>query len=362
MEDFYGMNHHKPSEAEKGRGAAGNPKNRFQLQEYAVEWPEAVDEWEQARTDTRLFEEEGRSILNKVDSPDVPGLWSLNPYQGCEHGCIYCYARPTHEYWGFSAGKDFESRIVVKRRAPELLEHIFSGRRWKPAVISLSGNTDCYQPIERRLQITRRILEVCRKFRNPVSIITKNALVLRDLDILQDMAADRLVMVYLSVGSVDEELRRKLEPRTSTYAERLLTLQVLGEAGIPTGVMCAPVIPGLNDAHMYEVLRQASHAGVKQAGYTMVRLNGPVAPLFQEWLQIHYPERAAKVWNAIAECHSGSVSDHRFGTRMRGEGPLADMVSRQFAVFTRQFGLNREKITLNTEAFIRQQPGQLRLF
>lgn len=347
---------------QKGRGAVNNPANRFQMKEYAIEHPEAIDDWEQNKVQTQFYEEEGRSILNRIDSPDIPLSWSLNPYQGCEHGCIYCYARNSHEYWGFSAGQDFESKIVVKRRAPELLRDLFSSRTWKPAPISLSGNTDCYQPVERKLKLTRQLLQVCLDYKNPVGIITKNALVLRDLDLLQELAKNKLVSVYVSVSSMDESLRRKLEPRTSTYEERIRILSELSRHGIPCGVMNAPVIPGLNDAHMYEVLRRASQAGAKSAGYTVVRLNGAVGDLFKNWLSVHFPDRAQKVWNLIAACHEGKVSDSRMGNRMKGDGHLADMIQQQFDLYCRQFHLNETKFTYNLNDFVRLKPGQLRLF
>lgn len=351
-----------PVQPIQGRGALNNPANRFQVQAYAIEHPEAIDDWEKNKIHTQFFEETGRSILNRIDSPDIPLSWSLNPYQGCEHGCIYCYARNSHEYWGFSAGQDFESKIVVKRRAPELLREMFSSSKWRPAPISLSGNTDCYQPVERKLELTRKLLQVCLDYQNPVGIITKNALVLRDLDILQELARKKLVSVYVSVSSLDEGLRRKLEPRTSTYLERIRVISELNRHGIHCGVMNAPVIPGLNDSHMYEVLRRASLAGAKSAGYTVVRLNGAVGDLFKNWLSAHFPDRVQKVWNLIAACHGGKVSDSRIGSRMKGDGQFADMIQQQFDLYCRQFHLNESKFTYNLNDFVRLKPGQLRLF
>jgi DNA repair photolyase len=288
--------------------------------------------------------------------------FSLNPYQGCEHGCVYCYARNSHEYYGFSAGTDFESKIVIKKRAPELLRELFSSKKWTPAPISLSGNTDCYQPVERKLEITRKLLEVCLEYKNPVGIITKNALVLRDLDLLQELNKHQLVCVYTSVTSMDEDLRRKLEPRTSKYADRIKIIESLSKAGIHTGVMNAPIIPGINDTHMYEVLRRASLAGAKSAGYTIVRLNGAISDIFKNWLSLYFPDRAQKVWNMIAECHGGNVNDSRFGVRIKGEGNIADMVSQQFKLYSKLFHLNEEKFKFNLEEFVRLKPGQLRLF
>lgn len=347
---------------EKGRGAQVNTPNRFHATEYAIEHPEAIDDWEKEKTPTQYYLENGKSVLNKIESPDLNMDYSLNPYQGCEHGCVYCYARTTHEYWGFSAGKDFESKIVIKKKAPELLRELFSSKKWKVSPISLSGNTDPYQPIERKLELTRKILEICLEYKNPVGIITKNALVLRDLDILQELAKKDLVSVFVSITSMDEELRRKLEPRTSAYAQRIRVIKELSEAGIHCGVMNAPIIPGINDTHMYEVLRQASLAGAKAAGYTVVRLNGPIAAIFKNWLEHTFPDRAQKVLNLIADCHGGQLNDSRFKVRMRGEGNYADMIHQQFTLYRKQFNLNQERFQYNLNEFVRMKPGQLRLF
>jgi DNA repair photolyase len=346
----------------KGRGAQTNPKNKYLLDEYLIEHPEAIDDWEKEKIKTQFFQENGKTIVNKVDSIDLPFSYSLNPYQGCEHGCVYCYARNTHEYYGFSAGTDFESKIVVKKRAPELLRELFSSKKWQPAVVSLSGNTDCYQPIERKLQITRKILEVCLDYKNPVSIITKNMLILRDLDILQELHKNQLLSVYTSITSMDEQLRRKLEPRTSLYVDRIKIIETLAKVGIHVGVMNAPIIPGLNDSHMYEVLRRASLAGAKSAGYTIVRLNGAIGNIFKDWLSLQFPDRAQKVWNLIAECHGGEVFDSRPGLRMKGEGQVAEIIHQQFMLYTKQFHLNEEKMEHNLKDFVRLKPGQLRLF
>ncbi|MBK7763571.1 MAG: PA0069 family radical SAM protein [Bacteroidetes bacterium] len=346
----------------KGRGAQLNPANRFAVEAYAIEHPEAIDDWEKNKTETSYYQENGKTILNKITSPDIPLSYSLNPYQGCEHGCVYCYARNSHEYWGFSAGLDFESKIVIKKRAPELLREMFSSKKWQCVPISLSGNTDCYQPIERKLGITRKLLEVCLEYRNPVGIITKNALVLRDADILQELYKHNLVSVYTSITSMDEDLRRKLEPRTSKYEDRIKIIEQLSKLGIHCGVMNAPIIPGLNDTHMFEVLRRASLAGAQSAGYTMVRLNGAIGPIFKDWLSLTFPDRAQKVWNMIADTHGGNVNDSRFETRMKGEGNLAEMIEQQFKLYCRQFHLNENTFTYNTDEFIRLKPGQLRLF
>lgn len=345
-----------------GRGARSNTANRFLQQSYDILHPEGIDEWEQAPRKTNYIFDQSRTIVNEVKSPDVGMLWSANPYQGCEHGCIYCYARNTHEYWGYSAGLDFESRIVVKENAPQLLRKFFDKKSWTPQPISLSGNTDCYQPIERKMKITRALLEVCLEYRNPVGIITKNALVLRDLDVLQALAEQNLVCVFTSITSLDEALRRKLEPRTTTYASRLKIVQQLSSKGIPVGVMNAPLIPGLNDSHMHDVLHAAANAGARFAGYTIVRLNGAVALLFQEWLHEAFPDKAEKVWSQIKACHGGEVSDSRTGVRMSGEGKIAEIIRQQFRLYARKLGLNQEKMQWNTSAFRRPQGPQMSLF
>ena len=347
---------------EKVLGAQYNPKNRFLAGEYVQEHVEGIDDWEQEVRQTAYIYDDSRTLVNKIKSPDVGMAYSANPYQGCEHGCIYCYARPTHEYWGYSAGLDFESRIVVKKNAPELLRKFFDNKNWQPASISLSGNTDCYQPIEREMGLTRKLLEICLEYRNPVGIISKNALILRDLDLLQELAARRLVCVFSSITSLDESLRLKLEPRTATYRKRLKVLETLAGQGVPVGLMNAPIMPGLNDTHMHDVLKAAAEAGAQWAGYTIVRLNGALEPLFHDWLQKAFPKRAQKVWNQISECHGGQVGDSRFGTRMTGEGPRAEMIRNQFRLFCHKFGLNKVPLELNTQDFRRVKNGQLPLF
>lgn len=353
---------HGNTEFIKGRGAQINTRNKYLADEYKIEHPEAIDDWEKTKIQTRFFQEDSKTIVNKIKSPDLGMAYSLNPYQGCEHGCVYCYARNSHEYYGFSAGVDFESKIVIKKKAPELLRELFSSKKWIPAPISISGNTDCYQPIERKMEITRKLLQVCLEYKNPVGIITKNSLILRDLDILQELAGYNLVTVFTSVTSMDENLRRKLEPRTSKYMDRIKVIEALSKAGIHTGVMNAPIIPGLNDTNMYEVLRRASLAGAKSAGYTVVRLNGAIGDIFKDWLMHTFPDRAQKVLNLIAECHNGNINDSRFGIRMKGEGNISEMIEQQFKLYTRQFHLNEERFTYNLTDFVRLKPGQLRLF
>lgn len=347
---------------DKGRGAQFNPKNRFLKGEYIQEHVEAIDDWEQEERKTEYIVDDSRTLVNEVTSPDVGMMYSANPYQGCEHGCIYCYARNSHEYWGFSAGLDFESRIVVKRNAPALLRKFFNNKNWKPATISLSGNTDCYQPIERRMRITRQLLEICLEYRNPVGIITKNALVLRDLDILKEMASMNLVRVFSSITSMDENLRLKMEPRTASYRSRLKVVETLSKNGVPTGIMNAPLIPGLNDMHMHDVLKAASNAGAKWAGYTVVRLNGAIGNIFHDWLYKAFPDRADKVWHQISECHGGDVNDSRFGNRMVGDGKFAELIKTQFQLYCRKYHLNETHMEMNTSLFRRLKNNQLPLF
>ncbi|MCB0699272.1 MAG: PA0069 family radical SAM protein [Chitinophagales bacterium] len=347
---------------DKGRGAQFNPKNKYLVNEYVQEHVEGIDDWEMEKRETEYIFDDSRTIVNKVTSPDVGMMFSANPYQGCEHGCIYCYARNSHEYWGYSAGVDFESRIVVKRNAPALLKKFFENKNWTPAPISLSGNTDCYQPIERRMRITRKMLEICLEYRNPVGVLTKNALVLRDLDILQELNKHNLVSVFSSITSLDEDLRRVLEPRTASYKSRLKVVEHLSKAGIPTGIMNAPIIPGLNDNHMHDVLKAASEAGAKRAGYTVVRLNGAIGPIFHDWLHKAFPDRAEKVWNLISDCHEGKVNDSRWGNRIVGDGKFAELIKTQFQLYCNKFGLNKESVPLNTHAFRRMKNGQLPLF
>ena len=346
----------------KGRGAQFNPKNRFLTGEYVREHAESIDEWETETRKTAYIFDESKTIVNRVDSPDVGMMFSLNPYQGCEHGCIYCYARNSHEYWGYSAGLDFESRIVVKKNAPQLLRKLFQSKSWQPAPISLSGNTDCYQPIERKMQLTRQLLRICLEHRNPVGILTKNALVLRDLDIIQDLAKENLVHVFTSITSLREEVRMMLEPRTSTYKTRLKIVETMAKNGIPTGIMNAPLIPGLNEIDSHDVLKAAADAGAQWAGYTIVRLNGAIESIFKDWLFKTFPDRAEKIWHRIQDCHDGAVNDSRFGTRMKGSGQFAEIIRQQFKIYCRKFNLNHTKPELNTGAFRRLKGGMPELF
>lgn len=346
----------------KGRGAQEQLANRFLKHSYGVVHWEGIDELEDERPGTRYIVEHPKHIVNKVTSPDVGIEWSLNPYQGCEHGCAYCYARPTHEYWGYSAGLDFERVIIMKRNAPELLEKHLREPKWDVGTISISGNTDCYQPIEREERITRRVLEVAQEFRQPIGIITKNALVLRDLDILAEMAAHRLAMVAISLTSLNEELRRKLEPRTSTGLNRLKAIEGLSAAGVPVFVMTAPIIPGLNEEEVPRLLKAAADAGARGAGYTIVRTNGAVQDVFRKWLELHYPDRAAKVIAQISAMHGSKMNDSEFGRRMRGEGAFAHNIRRVFTVFRERYFKGRHLPEMDRTLFRRPPKGQLELF
>ncbi|HVT44231.1 MAG TPA: PA0069 family radical SAM protein [Thermoanaerobaculia bacterium] len=298
----------------QGRGAAFNPPNRFETIEYVRD----DDAAEESAPRTILLRDPSRTIINYNDSPDVGFEASINPYRGCEHGCIYCFARPTHEFLGFSAGLDFETKIVVKEDAPELLRKELASARWQPKVIAISGVTDCYQPIERRLQLTRRCLEVLTEFRNPVVIITKNHLVTRDAGLLAELAAHDAALVCVSITTLDESIARLLEPRTSAPRLRLEAIRTLSEAGVPTAVLTAPIIPAINDHEIPAILDAASEAGARSASYTILRLPWAVAPLFERWLDDHMPERKEKVLNRIRGIRSGKLNDPRWGTRRRG--------------------------------------------
>lgn len=347
----------------KGRGSQINTHNKFAKYQYVQEFMEVLDEELLQNHKTEIIYTHPKTIINKVESPDIPGMYSMNPYQGCEHGCIYCYARNTHEYWGYSAGLDFEQKIIVKQNASELLQKQFSNKNWKPSPIMLSGNTDCYQPLEKKLEITRKILEVCLKFKHPVGIITKNALILRDLDVLTEMSKNNLVHVMISITGTDESVRMKLEPRTATYKNRFKILEALSKNNIPSGVMIAPIIPGLNNHEIPNVMEQAAKAGATSAGFTMVRLNGAIAPIFKDWLVKNFPDRADKVWNQISDAHGGNVSDNRYGVRMKGEGQMAQSIKQLFNLSRLRFMGNKDDFEFNVNDFsYKAGDSQLSLF
>ncbi len=313
---------------------------------------------------TVYFADESRNVVTENASPDVGFRYSLNPYRGCAHGCSYCYARPTHEYLGWDAGLDFETKILVKHHAPELFREWLGREAWVPEPIMFSGVTDCYQPAERRFELTRGCLQVACESRQPVLIVTKNSLVTRDLDLLRTMAADRLVHVALSLTSLDQTLTRRMEPRTSCPAARLKALRQLTDAGVSTQVMVAPVIPGLNDHEIPEILRQAREQGTQRAGYVMLRLPQTVRPVFLDWLRLRYPDRARRVERRIQAVRDGQWNDSQFGRRMRGSGLWAEQVAATFRVFAQRYELQADMPQLNTADFQPPRPrrGQLRLF
>ena len=351
----------------KGRGSQINPQNPFQSAEYTIdpeylEYCEKEEELPESRQ-TRYIEVHPKSIITKVDSPDVGFSWSINPYQGCEHGCTYCYARNSHEYWGYSAGTDFEQQILVKKSAPKLLTDALSKKSWVPETIVLSGNTDCYQPAEQKFEITRQLLEVFERCNHPVGIITKNSLILRDLDILKRLNDKNLVRVTLSITTLDESLRRAMEPRTSSIANRLKAVEILAAAGIPVNVNFAPIIPGINSHEIFDLAKTVAERGASTASYIMVRLNGRIAELFEDWVKNAYAERSSKVLNQIKATHGGTLNESRWKVRMKGEGQYADQVADLFQLACKKYGLNQKKgAPLSTEHFIRPSGSQLNLF
>ncbi len=343
----------------KGRGAQINTANKYHKLELVQEHFEGLDEDLPTEHKTQFFHEYPKKIVNKPSSPDMPMTYSLNPYQGCEHGCIYCYARNAHEYWGFSAGIDFETKIMVKPNAPELLRETFEKPSWKVDTILLSGNTDCYQPAERKYKLTRKILELCLRYRNPVALITKNALILRDTDILSEMAKLNLVSVHISLTTLNEQLRLAMEPRTVTGKRRLQVIEKLTKAGIPVGVMTAPIIPALNSHEIPKLIEAAAKHGALSAGYTIVRLNGAIAPIFTDWVHKNFPDRANRVLKLIRACHAGKLSDSRFGTRMVGDGKVAENIRMLHKISCARFFKGKKLPPLDKTQFCR--PGQLTL-
>ncbi len=335
----------------KGRGAQFNPHNKFIKNSYVQEFPEVIDEPMLQKEHTEIIYTYPKTIINKLENTDIGLAYSVNPYQGCEHGCVYCYARNTHEYWGYSAGLDFERKIIVKKNAAELLEKEFSHKNWKPQPIMLSGNTDCYQPIEKELEITRSILKVCLKYKHPISIITKNTLILRDIDVLTELAELNLVHVMISITGTDEKMRLLLEPRTSTYKNRIEVISKLTKHGIPCGVMIAPIIPGINHHEIPKVMEQAGLAGATNASMTIVRLNGSVEHIFKDWLIKNFPDRASKVWNQISSCYTGKVGDNRKSVRIKGEGVVAESIRQLFEVSKAKFMQNSKEIQFQTNEF-----------
>ena len=345
----------------KGRGSQINPSNPFESNDRSSIIINEVFDDEDMNIKTRVVESKASSIVNKVDSIDVPMGWSMNPYQGCEHGCVYCYARNSHNYWGYSSGLDFESNIVVKTNAAELLEKKLKSKNWEAAPIMVSGNTDCYQPIERHYKITRQLLKCFLKYKHPVGLITKNKLMLRDLDILEELNKDNLVSVAVSINTLDDDFRQKLEPRTSSIPNRLALIEKLRSKNIPVTALCAPMIPGLNEHEIIPLVQKLSDLKVNGIGHIVLRLNGSIGSIFENWLDLHYPDRKEKVLNKVKDMHGGQLNDSRFIMRMKGEGRIADIIHKQFKVAQKRFH-TPVPFSFNLELFEKRKNPQLSLF
>ncbi len=342
-----------PPSRPRGRGAGENPDQRFAQLHVSYEEGEAP-----SKVETKFFIDHSRTVISENDSPDIGFGTSLNPYRGCEHGCAYCYARPTHEYLGFSAGLDFESRIMVKTDAPELLRAALAKPSYKPSTLALSGVTDCYQPVEKKLYLTRRCLEVLAECRHPVSLITKNHLVARDVDLLAELARHQAVYVFFSVTTLDPKLAHILEPRASAPRQRLHAMRTLHEAGVPVGVSAAPMIPAINDHEMPAILQAAADAGACGAAYTVVRLPFSVKEVFAGWLEEHFPDRKEKVLGRIRECQGETLSHGDFGTRLKGQGVWAEQIRQVFQVSLIRSGIaDRQRPRLSTASFRRPATG-----
>jgi DNA repair photolyase len=350
----------------KGRGAQLNIPNKFfefshEIRDDFLEFC-ALDGEKADKNKTTYLPIFPKTIVNKVTSPDVGMQYSLNPYQGCEHGCVYCYARNSHEFWGYSAGLDFERKILVKKDAPKLLEALLKKRSWKAHPIVLSGNTDCYQPAERHFEITRQCLEVFLKYKHPVGIITKNAMILRDLDILKALTKDKLVGVHMSITSLDENTRRVLEPRTTTTKMRLETVRILSENNIPVNAMLAPIIPSINSHEILPLAKAVADAGALGISHTIVRLNGAIGEIFTNWIKHAMPDRAEKVLHQIESCHGGALNDSRFGNRMHGEGKIAEQIHQLIRLARKNYFKDKVMPKLNLDLHEIYKEGQLRLF
>jgi DNA repair photolyase len=346
----------------KGRSSGFNPANRFDKFHSEQTADDIVEEDIGRPISTEFIRDNTRTILAENDSPDIPFRYSINPYRGCEHGCIYCYARPSHEYLGYSSGLDFETKILVKYDAAKLLEKEFLRPSWKPESICISGNTDCYQPAERKLQITRELLKIFLKYRNPVRMITKNLLITRDLDIIKELAQLNLFGAMISITTLDTELAHRMEPRTSIPTNRLKAIEVLAKNDIPVGVMTAPIIPGLNDHEMPEILRLAAEAGARTAGFTVIRLTYALKELFKDWLEREYPMKKNKIIHAIEEVRHGRLNTTEWGKRMSGEGAMAEHLARVFELYAGQYGLDKTIPPGAPALFLRRGIDQINLF
>jgi len=342
----------------KGRGTAQNPPNRFENMQRLPE----DGLWEDTHPKTQYIDDTARTMITYNRSPDIPFEASINVYRGCEHGCIYCYARPTHEYLGYTAGLDFETKILIKRNAPALLKAELAHPRWRPKVLAMSGVTDPYQPVERRLKLTRGCLEVLRDFRNPVALVTKSSGVLRDIDLLSELSAFQAVAVFISITTLDSQLHQKLEPRAARPEKRFTALEALSQAGIPAGVMLAPVIPGLNDQEIPNILKAAQSAGAVCAGMVPLRLPYAVAPLFEDWLTQHVPDQKTKVLHRIRAMRGGKLNDATFNKRMQGEGAYIAQVRALFDLSCRKIGLQQNMPNLSCASFRSSRALQLSLF
>ena len=351
----------------RGRGAQKNPTNRFFKTEIIQNLDDLPTEEEREEAllhnpKTKFIEVFPKTLVNKVDSPDLKGMYSLNPYQGCEHGCIYCYARNSHEFWDYSAGQEFEQNIMVKKIAPKLLREYLQNPKWKATPMLLSGNTDCYQPAERKFQITRQLLEVFYEFRHPIGIITKNTLIERDMDILIKLAAHNLVYVVFSLTTLDEDLKRIMEPRTASARNILRAIRTLSDAGIPVSVNAAPMIPAINDDGLFDIIKAASEHGASRVNYIVVRLNGQIAQIFEDWVTKNFPDRANKVLNRIKAMHDGKLNDSQFGRRMKGEGEWADLIRSQYDLAMRKYFPVIKPFQYNTSLYAQYRDKQMTLF
>lgn len=344
----------------KGRGAQINTKNKFQSLEYIKDHIEGIDVESSVNHQRKLYFESPKIILSENKSPDIPFRFSINPYQGCEHGCVYCYARNVHTYWGLSAGMDWETKIIAKRNAPQLLEKVFLKKSWIPETIVLSGNTDPYQPIEKKFEITRSLLKVFVKYNNPVGIITKNSMILRDIDMLKYLAERDLLRIYFSITTLNEKMRRKLEPKTASAKKMLTAIRILTNAKIKVGVMVGPIIPSINDHEIDHILKAASDHGASTANFTLARFNGDVAEIFADWLRKNFPDREEKVWNKVKSLHGGKVSDSRFGKRMSGEGNYAAIIKSIFRASKEKYFKDFELEPLRKDLF--RKGGNLNIF
>ena len=350
----------------RGRSSQYNPKNRFESisVDYSVFEDDSLyyDSPDERKIETIFYKDDSKSVISKNDSEDLYFDYSFNPYRGCEHGCIYCYARPTHEFLGFSSGLDFETKIMVKEDAPKLLEETFNKKNYVPKMLMFSGNTDCYQPVEKKLQITRKALQVCLDYKNPVAIITKNALIRRDIDILSELAKMNLINVMISITSLNKELCSKMEPRTSAPTKKLEAIAELAKNNIPVGVNVAPIIPGLTDEETPAILKAASENGATFASWIMLRLPYSVKDLFLEWLQNEFPDRASKVINKIKDVRGGKLNDSEFGKRFVGEGEIKDAIENLFKISCKKYGINKRIYELSTTQFQNKNNSQLNLF